>query len=521
MRHIKTILLVFISSWLPSCTTPNFEFKQNTSSVITGEQGVAASPPTYVRVLQEKPHPDLEEGIAPLHLVNIDIENALLVAFPFPITVQLDHSVIDKNERHTYRIANKTTVSNLLKHISEISGYSLSYDPNEKMVQVSALISKSWTFPTLVGRYHTIASLGTSDDGEEGSGDISTGDENENPQEDSAISTTYDTRENIEWDNLVEQVHCTLSLPSCGQATNDSTISATDTSGIDEVISGSRAKDGSWAVVSEEQGTITVHTTPPKMHELDAWLSVLEKSLSRFVRIQVALINVRKSNVDQRGINFQALLTPNDSQLNIDYKNNFEEKGGGILTASGSLVRGDLTLTSLLKLIKQQTDSKVLQKATMLLAGGETSTLKSIETFYFNSGSDILPGDANSQQIVTTELQQESVGIEIVVTPRFVKPNSDEIAIRVIPVISRLIGFDEIISDSGNITRAPRISLNNFTTHAILRDGQALVVGGFTTRGFDDTQNTLPIPLSLLNNRNQELIESDIYAIVTAEEIET
>ena len=145
---------------------------------------------------------------------------------------------------------------------------------------------------------------------------------------------------------------------------------------------------------------------------------------------------------------------------------------------------------------------------------------KSVETFYFNSGSDILPGNNNNQQVVTSELQQESVGLEIVVTPRFINPHSDEIAIRVIPVISRLVGFDEITSDSGNTTRAPRIALNNFTTHAILRDGQALVFGGFTTRGFDDTKNTLPISIPLINSRGQEFVESEIYAIVTAEEIE-
>ena len=514
MNYIKSVLLLFASSWLLSCTASDFELDLKDIGAKTETYGTAASPPTYVRVLQEKPHPDLEETVAPLHLVDTDIENVLLVAFPFPITVLLDNSV-DENESHTYRIGNETTVSNLLDYISDISGYSLSYNPNEKTVQVSALVSKSWSFPTLVGRYHTKVTLGNSDSGEENdSGESSAGDDDENSQEDSAISTTYDTRKNLEWEKLVEQVYCALSLPACGQATSDT--------GGDEVAGngvGGRAGDGSFAVISEDHGMITVHTTPRKMRELDDWLGTLEKSLSRFVRIQVALINVRKNNIDQRGINLQALLTPNNNQLNIAYRNNLAERGGGVLTASGRLARGDLTLTALLHLINQQTDSKVLQKATMLLAGGETSALKAIETFYFSAGSDILPGDVNSQQVITTELQQDSVGIEIVVTPRFVSPDSDEIAIRVIPVVSRLIGFDEITSDNGNTTRAPRISLNNFTTHAILRDGQALVVGGFMTRGFDDTKNTLPIPF--LSNRDQDFTESEIYAIVTAEEIET
>ncbi len=515
MNKIKSIMLCCTSLLLLSCTT--FEFEPNNTLPKEKQHGTAVSPPTYVRVLQQKPHPDLEEIVSPLHLVNTNIENALLVAFPFPITVQSDHSV-DKDKKHSYRVANETTVSNLLNYISHVSGHSLRYDPSQKMVLVSKLVNKSWSFPTLVGRGHTEVSLGSSDDDEDDSGAGGTNNES-NTQEDSTIATRYDSRENIEWNNLVEQVYCALSLPACSGSEEDDLT--TDSDEADQSVVGRRAKDGSFAIISSEHAMITVHTTPSKMRELDMWLSALEKSLLRFVRVQVALINVRKSNVDQRGINFQALLTPNNDQLNIAYRNDFTERSGGVLTASGTLASGDLTLTSLLQLITRQTDSQVLQRVTLLLAGGETSALKAVETFYFNAGSDILPGDNNNQQVVTSELQQESVGIEVVVTPRFINPYSDEISIRVIPVISRLVGFDEITSDSGNTTRAPRISLNNFTTHAILRDGQALVVGGFITRGFDDIKNTLPISIPLINNRDQEFVESEIYAIVTAEEIET
>ena len=213
MNKVKSIVLCLASLLLLSCTT--FEFEPNNILPKEEQYGTAVSPPTYVRVLQEKPHPDLEEIISPLHLVNTDIENALLIAFPFAITVQLDHNV-DEDKKHSYRVANNTTVSKLLNYISHVSGYSLRYDPNQRMVSVSRLISKSWSFPTLVGRNHTEVSLGSSGGGEDDSGGTSADDEGESSQEDSTISTKYDTRENLEWDNLVEQVYCTLNLPACG-----------------------------------------------------------------------------------------------------------------------------------------------------------------------------------------------------------------------------------------------------------------------------------------------------------------
>ena len=95
-------------------------------------------------------------------------------------------------------------------------------------------------------------------------------------------------------------------------------------------------------------------------------------------------------------------------------------------------------------------------------------------------------------------------------------------SVRVTPLISSLTGFDSIISNGETISRAPKLSFNNFVSHSVLRSGQSMIVGGLVTQTNDVTHHRLPnkhLP-EFLSNHSGMSAENELIVIVSAQEIE-
>ena len=476
----------------------------------------AVAAPIFIQQIAKPEHADFSAQTAQVNLPNASLEEALIVAMPFQITIQPMDSLVDVRKPVGLRVTKGTTVKNLLHHLSRASGYRINYLPEEKIIQIAALETKTWHLSGLLGRTRTVIALGGDDT--ESSGD-SPDDDNEGSDASKSVRTTYDSATNSVWDVVMNQVNCALETPACSLAQD----TADDGDGPQGTSSsqGRPAADGSWMIA--QQGVLTATAPPEKIRNLDSWLTPLEQNLQRFVRLQVALVNIRKDRKHDRGLNLEALLRSDDDSFGITFHENpprNQTAGALLLSANPNL--GNLTLAAMIRLLNERTDSEVLHQVSLIVPGGETATINSIETFYFAAGSEVIPGDANNQQRVSTSLRQESVGIELAVTPQFMQPESDEISVRVLPVISSFLGQDEVVSNGITVSQAPRVALNHFSSHAVLRDGRAMIVGGLSSQSNESARQDLPggASLRLFGGRSQRMTDNELIVIILAQEIE-
>lgn len=516
MQATKVLCLGLCAIILSACNATRYDLSDEASELFsTVRQTDAASPPTYVRVKPAKLHPDFAIEIDPLHLPKVDIQTAITTSFPFAVNVRIGEGV-DKTARYTVRIVNQMTLVQFLQQMESITGYRITYLPTERTVEVSGLVTQSWYFPTLVGRHQTQVNLGN----DVGISSAPTDDQG-SAVDQQAMRTQYDTRRNLEWNELVNQVYCAAASPMCGK------LGAFSLAGGGSSEAGSRSKDGSWVVVNRDQGIITVTAKPKTIEALNQWLSKLQDSLARFIKLQIALLSIRKDAVDQRGINISALLRKRLSRegvltgaaASIGLQHGFDSRPGGVLVLSGEITRGRFTLSEMIRFIKEDIESEVLHEATLLLSSGETSTIRSTESFYFASGSNFVSATANSSERVATELEQREVVVELAITPRFLNPDSDIMSIRIIPMISRLSRLEDIVSDGRIVSRAPYIEKSNFSAHALVRDSQAAVIGGLTMKTARRSKRDLPFSLPL-GSKEDSVSESELVVIVLAQEME-
>ena len=470
----------------------------------------AISPPTYVSVVEEEAHPDFNLTTGQINLPATSIENAIIAAFPHVVSIRYTDS-----RAHSYKVVNLrvpagTTIAELLEHLGTASGYALTYDPQKRIVSVAGLIRKSWYLASVVGRGQTEVSLGeqgSGDDDEEGGESTSAG------AGQRALTTTFDRETDVRWDQIVAQAACMLETPACSGGEDE------------EGATTSLAKpgqDGSLIAADRDQGLITALAPPEKIEALDAWLAPLAKQASRYLRLQVALVNIRTTDDFQHGFDLKAALAGSDGVAGFDYQANLEQGRGGALTLNAGLLRGNLTLTAILQLISERADSDVLHQATLIVPSGETAVLNSVETFYFVTGSEIFAGNPDQQQTIGTDLEQSAVGIELAITPRLLRPGSDLISVRVVPSISSLVRFDEVVSNGVVISSAPRLALNNFTSNALVRDGNAIVVGGLTSAVRDAVRRDFPggALTRWLGASSRQASKNELLVIVLAQEIE-
>lgn len=459
----------------------------------------AISPPTFVEVVKEKEHSDFSLTIAKMNLPQTTLREALIAAMPFPVTLRPDRNA-HLDQPLAVRIADKTTLKQFLSHIAELTDYQLNYMPQQKIIKIVSRLQKTWHLPALVGRYQTSVSLGESS--AEDTSDSRTSSDGDTQTEQLTIRSQYRSHQQTEWEAVVQQAHCLIGTHQCPQ--------------------GALTQDGSSLFTYPEQGMITAISTPRKIAALDQWLSELERNINRFVRLQIALVSIRKRHTDSRGVDFRAILASGNNNLTVESINKSPEVGIKEFVIGGVLRSGNFSLDGVLNLIKENTDSEIVHHANIIVSSGETAIINATERFYFASGSEIIPGDAQNNQVVSTNLQEQSVGIKLAVTPRFLKPGSEIMSIRAVPSISKLISLDPIQSNGRIISQAPRVSSNNFVSHSILRNGHAIIIGGLTSQDSSTRKQEFPgsRAISALRSRSGEFIDSELAIIISAQEVE-
>ena len=508
------LLLLAIATLIVACA-PMTPHPKIADLEVPPEALNAASPPVHVRTFDQNEHDDFELQVQNQNLPDTTLESALIAIFPFPVSILALDTKADIKKKIALRIARGMTIRDAIDHLSNISGYQIVYTPEKKIVKVASLITRAWHLPALIGRPHVEIELGRPAENDEESGD----DNNESSNNERRLSAAVDSDQNTQWDAIVNQTNCIMETPAC-QSNSEEGENEDDSGSIG--AQGRPAADGSLVVSHADQGVIIVTAPPGKMQKL-SWLSDLTKNINRFVRLQVAVISSRYNETKSQGVDLEAVLNSGDSSLSLDFDTvNNNQDNRTQFTINTDISAGSFNIEALLDIFDERTDAEVIQRATLIVANGETATINSVDTFYFASGSEIIPGNTNNQQVVSTDLREEKVGIEIAITPRFIKPNSNLMSLRILPIISELIRFDNIMSNDSVISSAPRIALNNLISHSIIRDGQAIIIGGLVTHTNRSARQDFPggALTSLFDSGSDELTQNKLFIVISAQEID-
>lgn len=478
MNTCRTITACGLALLLAGCVQPLA--RTEITPPIDARPAQRATPPTFVEVRTREDHKLLKQKVKKTNLPETTLMEAVYAPIPYYITVEAGDDQVDLARPVSVRADKHLSVKDYLTYLAGLTGYHYELLPDRKTVRVSSRITRAWNLSTLASAGDTEISVGGSVGG--GGGDDS-GDNNTASDETGAeIKRSFSAAD--PWTTVLNEANCIMETSACGAA------------GDGESRSAGRAPDGSWVAANRQTGKIQATGPSQKIAQLDRWLSPLQKSAARFVRLDVAIFEVvldagRGRSVDLRalneGINRTANLTgiSNEDNRRVRYAGNVV---GEALDNAGSFVFGatakvgDLAFDLVLRQLRTEGEVTLLNRASLITPNGETATIRSIESFFFIDGQEVIPGDSNNQQRISTTLARESVGLEIGITPQYL--DARRLSISIVPSLSALSRFDNVSSGDVLISEAPRTTLTTLSSRGVTESGRPIALGGLASESF-------------------------------------
>lgn len=444
-----------------------------------------ASPPTFVRVKKQEEHELLGRKIKRTNLPETTLLEAVWSALPFYVTVEGD-SRVDLSRPVSVRADEALGVGDYLRYLSQLTGYHFELLPGTRVVRVSSHRAKTWNLATLASAGDTEISLGGGDigggdgDTERGAGQRGTGAE---------ISKSISKGD--PWRLVVAEANCIMGTPACGDGTAGD--GQDDGSGVG---ASARAADGSWVSSNRLTGALRASGPPQKIAQLERWLGPLQKSASRFIRLDVAVFEVLLDHGRGRSVDFRVLNEGIDRTTRLDGLDNDDNRrarySGGIvgnaLENAGSMVLGatakigDLVLDFVFRFLETEGEVTLLNRANLIIPNGETATIRSVESFYYVDDQEVIPGGTTGNlDRISTSLARESVGLEIAITPQYL--DERRLLVSIVPALSALQRFDNIESGGTVISEAPRTTLTTLSARGVTENGRPIALGGIRTEG--------------------------------------
>ena len=463
-------------------------------------------PPVYMRVLREPPHPRLLEKVH----VNfppdgVALHTAIVSGLPFPVTVSARDEVVDLNARTPVR-ADGVTVRDYLGQLEGESGYRIELRPGEGIVDVSAIVTRTWHLPALAGMADFNARLGFNEGGD--------GEEDGEDSERSHVMYSSLTHDDDVWESIVGHAHCILGTGECrrgGQAEPGG-----DTAALEPGPGSARAGE-TWLVDNRRLGTISAGGRPQPMARLDRWLSDMTSHSLRLVRLECAILDVAMDERYAMGIDFDAVFGSDGDFFRITHDP--EDDGGSYWTLGTVLDSGRFDLDFFIRRLAHHTDVTVKSRARLVVTNAATAYLNTGEVFSYLSGIRSVA----TEGVATTSFEQSrlQIGLELAVTPR-VLDDSGRMLVEVVPILSSVVRFDRL-GDSDNRVDTPVIALRQMSSQAITRSGRPVVIGGLT---LDRLASDSKTPFSgtwldrWLASRDRESESRQLLIVITPWEVE-
>ena len=405
----------------------------------------------------------------------LSLREAIHATLPFAVVVRAKDVSVDLDRIIRIRTGNEMRVADFLAYLEGLSNYQISLNPANNIVEVAAYVTRRWNLAAIasagLNQIHFGSATNTDDDSDGGNVGHSVDSE-------LSISSRMEYGDKTPWQVLVEQANCIMKTRLCEQdvfeSSSDGFVAEDRGDFVDEL---------SWVQADQRTGLLVASGPLQEINRLSEWLTPLAHKVTRLVQMEVLILDVANNDAKVKLFNLLALNGSERVGLSGG------EEAGISLTAGGWVIDSDFSINGtdfnvLLNNFDREQDIRVLHRTNLIAANGGVARINSVETFSYAGGQEIIPGDANNQQRVSASLEQAQIGLELTVMPQLLA--DDKILLTVIPALSSLIRFEDIVSGGVTISRAPRISLTNMSSKAITRSGRAVPVGGLTTEQISD-----------------------------------
>ena len=479
LYRTKMLCFRFLFYWivallLVGCTSKDIGDLQINEEDIQAEQ--YHSPPTeaYFKINETAVPSQL---LQPVNITNapLSLREAIHATLPFAVVVRAKDVSVDLDKVFRIRTNKAMRTADFLAYLEGLSNYEISLNPTNNIVEVAAYITRRWNLAAIasasLNQIHFGSATNTDNSG-------SSSDVGHSVDAELSISSRMEYGNKTPWQVLVEQANCIMKTRLCErdvfEEQGDSFSSDDSSSFVDEL---------SWVQADQRTGLLTASGPVQEVNRLSEWLTPLERKSTRLVQMEVLILDV--ANNDAKVKLFNLLALNGSERVGLAGGN----EAGISLTAGGWVIDSDFSINGtnfdvLLNNFDREQDIQILHRANLIAANGGAARVNSVETFSYAGGQEIIPGDANNQQRVSASLEQAQIGLELTVMPQLLA--DDKILLTVIPALSSLIRFEDIVSGGITISRAPRISLTNLSSKAITRSGRAVPVGGLTTKQISD-----------------------------------
>ena len=440
---------------------------------LTADQYRSPPPASYFKIK--------ESAVPEIFLQNINVTNAHLslreaihATLPFKVVVQPLDAAIDFDKLYQIRVDNNMRVLDFINYLEGITNYKISLDPNNQTLKLASYTTKSWNLAAVASASRNQITFGSDTDETDSEDDENTSSDSDTSSVEFKSELSYGDLS--PWEILLNQAHCIMRTSDCERE-----------SGADEVSRQAGTAQDVWVQADQRTGLLTASGPVQSIRRLNSWLTPLAERTSRMVQLEVAILDVTSNQAKAKLLNI--LLLNNGDRGGLvggSESNRLLTAGGWVIDADFSISGNNLDI--LLNQFTEDQDVKILHRTNLITANGGMARINSIEKFFYAGGQDVIPGDLTNQQIVTSSLEEAQVGLELTITPQFMPDNT--ILLTVVPELSSLVRFDDIVSGGTTVSRAPRISLTNLLSKGITRSGRAIPVAQLTSKQFNDRIST-------------------------------
>ncbi len=252
------------------------------------------------------------------------------------------------------------------------------------------------------------------------------------------------------------------------------------------------AQSGESVAVNKLAGVAVVTAPPARQDDFKAFIDIVNRRISRQVRISARVVEVELNAQHQLGVDW-ALAATKIGGLNLSgfsTNTSFASVNGQTLipaTVSGTISAGKVSAA--ISALEEQGDVHAVSNPSVISLSNQTAFVKvgTEQTFFSLSNATTINQAGATTPYSTTQSSYTqnaiTIGTVLYVTPEV---NSDgTVTVDVLPAISQLIGVDT--SPDGQQT-APRMDIKALSTIARLHPDESVMIGGLI---YDETSQTV------------------------------
>lgn len=279
-------------------------------------------------------------------------------------------------------------------------------------------------------------------------------------------------------------------------------------------------------IVNRMAGVVTVLASQREHQQVQRFLDKLASNTQRQVLIEMTIVEVELSDTFQAGVDWQRLsdaggvgsngVTVEQNLLGGNLGSSpFVSLGFNSIDADGSGV------TSVVKMLQQFGDTKVLSSPKIMALNNQTALLKVVnEEVFFTIELDVREATADipERRTFTSEIHTVPVGLVLSVTPQI--SDRGYVSLNIRPTISRITGFAidpaPRLADAEFDNLIPEIQVREIESLLQVLDGKTIVLGGLMQNEVVQRREGVPVLSSvpgvggLFAYTNDELIKTEL-----------